>query len=134
MFGRDQPLFFSWSNVRALPQVDSQAKKPTLVGTQGLQIMLFRNGTVLLPSIALWKDLTEKLPPLASFHRILSSKLTTTLFPCKENRNLSTISISQSLNRLEKCRFQPPSSPVTSQTSATQSSIKHFAFECLPKI
>ena len=48
--------------------------------------------------------------------------LVTTLFPCKEKRNLYTIS--QSLNGLEKRGFQPPSSLEASQTSATHASFE----------
>ena len=48
--------------------------------------------------------------------------LVTTLFPCKEKRNLYTIS--QSLNGLEKHGFQPPSSLEASQTSATHASFE----------
>ena len=61
---------------------------------------------------------------LKPFHRILSSKFVATLFPCWEMRNLSTISIFQSLNDLEKSEFQPPSSSEKSQTYTT-----HAPFE-----
>ena len=46
-----------------------------------------------------------------------------TFFPCKVTRNLSTVSNSQSLNGLEKCGFQPSSSPEASHNVATHSSL-----------
>ena len=48
----------------------------------------------------------------------------TTLFSCKKKRNLSTISIFQSINDLKKHGFQTPSSPKVSQTSATHASLE----------
>ena len=61
---------------------------------------------------------------MASFHRILSSKLVAILFPYWEMRNLSIISIFQSLNDLENRGFQPPSSTEESQTYATDASFE----------
>ncbi|RVW92386.1 hypothetical protein CK203_032497 [Vitis vinifera] len=47
----------------------------------------------------------------------------TILLPSKVTRNLSTVSNSQSLNGLEKCGFQPSSSPEASHNVATHSSL-----------
>ena len=43
MLAKFHPLLLSWSTVRTFPHEASQAKKPTLVGTQGLQMMLHGN-------------------------------------------------------------------------------------------
>ena len=48
LLARIRPFFLSWSKVSTLPQEASQAKKPTLVGTHGLQIMLLGNWTTLI--------------------------------------------------------------------------------------
>ena len=108
LFGSYHPLFFSWSNIKVLPYEASQAKKSHLSrNTRALN-----NASQKLNNIANLRNTIKgfniKFPSLASFRYILSSKSLATLFPCKEKRNLSTMSISQSLNGLENQVFQPP--------------------------
>ena len=59
LLAKFHPLFLSWSKTNTLPQEASQAKKPTLVGTQGLQIMLLGNWTTTLAILVL---LTKLFP------------------------------------------------------------------------
>ena len=65
LFAKAHPLLCSLSRVRILHQAASQAKIPTLGGTQEFQITLEGKASIPSPTIVLYKRLTVNLPSLA---------------------------------------------------------------------